>query len=51
MAEAMRRAVRHYQEAGAADSAALGVFWLFVGFGRGELAAGLVDAFAAWLRH
>ncbi|MGW1985684.1 VWA domain-containing protein [Streptomyces collinus] len=109
VAEAMRRAVRHYQEAGATDpavvitqvgdepfdkaevrsllqnSAALGVFWLFVGFGRGRLAfyknlnasasvtftnvafydasknpgsvpdehfyAGLVDAFAAWLRH
>ncbi len=109
VAEAMRRAVRHYQEAGATDpavvitqvgdepwdkaevrsllqnSAALGVFWLFVGFGRGKLAfyknlnastsatftnvafydasknpgsvpdehfySGLVDAFAAWLRH
>ncbi|MFC9677886.1 VWA domain-containing protein [Streptomyces sp. NPDC056949] len=109
VAEAMRRAVRHYQESGAADpafivtqvgdepwdkaevrsllqnTASLGVFWLFVGFGRGKLAfyknlnastsatftnvafydasknpgsvpderfyAGLVDAFAVWLRR
>ncbi|MFI5980182.1 VWA domain-containing protein [Streptomyces sp. NPDC051555] len=109
VAEAMRRAVGHYQESGAVDpafivtqvgdepwdkaevrsllqnTAPLGVFWLFVGFGRGKLAfyknlnastsatftnvafydasknpgsvpderfyAGLVDAFAAWLRH
>ncbi|MFD7630545.1 VWA domain-containing protein [Streptomyces sp. NPDC059851] len=109
VAEAMRRAVGHYQESGAADpafivtqvgdepldkaevrsllqnTASLGVFWLFVGFGRGKLAfyknlnasasatftnvafydatknpgsvpderfyAGLVEAFAAWLRR
>ncbi|MFB8267441.1 VWA domain-containing protein [Streptomyces sp. NPDC055955] len=109
VAEAMRRAVRHYQESRAADpafivtqvgdepwdkaevrsllqnTASLGVFWLFVGFGRGKLAfyknlnastsatftnvafydasknpgsvpderfyAGLVDAFAVWLRR
>ena len=109
VADAMRRAVGHYQESGAADpafivtqvgdepwdkaevrsllqnTASLGVFWLFVGFGRGKLAfyknlnasvsasftnvafydasknpgsvpderfyAGLVDAFALWLRH
>jgi stress response protein SCP2 len=109
VAEAMRRAVGHYQESGATDpafivtqvgdepwdkaevrsllqnTASLGVFWLFVGFGRGKLAfyknlnasasatftnvafydasknpgsvpderfyAGLIDAFAAWLRH
>ncbi|MEU3823133.1 VWA domain-containing protein [Streptomyces sp. NPDC030392] len=62
VAEAMRRAVSHYQESGAADpafiviqvgdepwdkaevrsmlqnTASLGVFWLFVGFGRGKLA-------------
>lgn len=62
VAEAMRRAVGHYQESGAADpafivtqvgdepwdkaqvrsllqnTASLGVFWLFVGFGRGKLA-------------
>ncbi|WP_439941826.1 VWA domain-containing protein [Streptomyces sp. BBFR115] len=62
VAEAMRRAVNHYQESGAADpafiviqvgdepqdkaevrsllqnTASLGVFWLFVGFGRGKLA-------------
>ncbi|MFD8474821.1 VWA domain-containing protein [Streptomyces globisporus] len=62
VADAMRRAVSHYQESAAADpafvviqvgdepwdkaevrsllqnSAALGVFWLFVGFGRGKLA-------------
>ncbi|MFI2040147.1 VWA domain-containing protein [Streptomyces bottropensis] len=62
VADAMRRAVSHYQEAGAADpafivtqvgdepwdkaevrsllqnTASLGVFWLFVGFGRGKLA-------------
>ncbi|MGW4048453.1 VWA domain-containing protein [Streptomyces sp. NPDC004721] len=61
VAEAMRRAVAHYQESGAADpafitqvgdepwdkaevrsllqnTASLGVFWLFVGFGRGKLA-------------
>ncbi|MCT6781924.1 VWA domain-containing protein [Streptomyces sp. CS7] len=62
VADAMRRAVTHYQESAAADpafvviqvgdepwdkaevrsllqnSAALGVFWLFVGFGRGKLA-------------
>ncbi|WP_078860608.1 VWA domain-containing protein [Streptomyces sp. NRRL F-2747] len=108
VADAMRRAVGHYQESGAADpafvvtqvgdepwdksevrsllqnTASLGVFWLFVGFGRGKLAfyknlnasasatftnvafydasknpgsvpderfyAGLVDAFAVWLR-
>lgn len=106
--DAMRRAVSHYQESGAADpafvvvqvgdepwdkaevrsllqnTATLGVFWLFVGFGRGKLAfyknlnastsatftnvafydasknpgsvpgerfyAGLVDAFARWMR-
>jgi stress response protein SCP2 len=109
VADAMRRAVGHYQESGASDpafivtqvgdepwdkaevrsllqnTASLGVFWLFVGFGRGKLAfyknlnasasatftnvafydasknpgsvpderfyAGLVDAFAAWLRR
>ncbi|MEV6539661.1 VWA domain-containing protein [Streptomyces sp. NPDC051665] len=109
VADAMRRAVGHYQESGASDpafivtqvgdepwdkaevrsllqnTAPLGVFWLFVGFGRGKLAfyknlnastsatftnvafydasknpgsvpderfyAGLVDAFAAWLRR
>ena len=108
VADAMRRAVSHYQESGAADpafivtqvgdepwdkaevrsmlqnTASLGVFWLFVGFGRGKLAfyknlnasasatftnvafydasknpgsvpgerfyAGLVDAFATWMR-
>ncbi|MER5347846.1 VWA domain-containing protein [Streptomyces mirabilis] len=108
VAEAMRRAVGHYQDSGAADpafivaqvgdepwdkaevrsllqnTASLGVFWLFVGFGRGKLAfyknlnasasatftnvafydasknpgsvpgeqfyAGLVEAFAAWMR-
>lgn len=62
VADAMRRAVSHYQEAGAADpafivtqvgdepwdkaevrsmlqnTASLGIFWLFVGFGRGKLA-------------
>ncbi|MFF4465563.1 VWA domain-containing protein [Streptomyces mirabilis] len=62
VAEAMRRAVGHYQDSGAADpafivtqvgdepwdkaevrsllqnTASLGVFWLFVGFGRGKLA-------------
>ncbi|MFF8360142.1 VWA domain-containing protein [Streptomyces chartreusis] len=62
VADAMRRAVGHYQESGAADpafivtqvgdepwdkaevrsllqnTASLGVFWLFVGFGRGKLA-------------
>lgn len=62
VAGAMRRAVSHYQESGAADpafvvtqvgaepwdkaevrsllqnTASLGVFWLFVGFGRGKLA-------------
>lgn len=62
VADAMRRAVSHYQESGAADpafivtqvgdepwdkaevrsmlqnTASLGVFWLFVGFGRGKLA-------------
>ncbi|MEV0696168.1 VWA domain-containing protein [Streptomyces sp. NPDC050388] len=62
VADAMRRAVSHYQESGASDpafvviqvgdepwdkaevrsllqnTAALGVFWLFVGFGRGKLA-------------
>lgn len=62
VAAAMRRAVGHYQDSGAADpafivtqvgdepwdkaeirtllqnSASLGVFWLFVGFGRGKLA-------------
>ncbi|MET7681602.1 VWA domain-containing protein [Streptomyces sp. NPDC005423] len=62
VAEAMRRAVSHYQESGATDpafivnqvgdepwdkaevrallqnTASLGVFWLFVGFGRGKLA-------------
>ena len=62
VAEAMRRAVGHYQQSGAADpafivtqvgdepwdkaqirsmlqnTASLGVFWLFVGFGRGKLA-------------
>ncbi|MEU7488090.1 VWA domain-containing protein [Streptomyces sp. NPDC042319] len=62
VAKAMRRAVGHYQESGAADpafivtqvgdepwdkaevrsllqnTASLGVFWLFVGFGRGKLA-------------
>ncbi|MEU1465290.1 VWA domain-containing protein [Streptomyces sp. NPDC005727] len=62
IADAMRRAVSHYQESGAADpafivtqvgdepwdkaevrsmlqnTASLGVFWLFVGFGRGKLA-------------
>ncbi|WP_431675976.1 VWA domain-containing protein [Kitasatospora sp. KL5] len=62
VADAMRKAVGHYQEAGATDpafvivqvgdepwdkaevrallqnSASLGVFWLFVGFGRGKLA-------------
>ncbi|SFL68706.1 VWA domain-containing protein [Streptomyces pini] len=62
VADAMRRAVSHYQESGAADpafivvqvgdepwdkaevrsllqnTATLGVFWLFVGFGRGKLA-------------
>ncbi|MFF8931581.1 VWA domain-containing protein [Streptomyces longwoodensis] len=62
VANAMRRAVSHYQESGAADpafivtqvgdepwdksevrsmlqnTASLGVFWLFVGFGRGKLA-------------
>ncbi|MER6314202.1 TerD family protein [Streptomyces sp. NPDC001581] len=109
VADAMRRAVGHYQESGAADpafivtqvgdepwdkaevrsllqnTASLGVFWLFVGLGRGKLAfyknlnasasvtftnvafydasknpgsvpderfyAGLVDAFATWLRQ
>ncbi|MFE2375278.1 VWA domain-containing protein [Streptomyces sp. NPDC059398] len=109
VAEAMRRAVQHYQESGATDpafivtqvgdepwdkaevrsmlqnTASLGVFWLFVGFGRGKLGfyknlnastsatftnvafydasknpgsvpderfyAGLVDAFAVWLRR
>ncbi|MFJ9943216.1 VWA domain-containing protein [Streptomyces erythrochromogenes] len=109
VADAMRRAVGHYQDSSAADpafivvqvgdepwdkaevrsllqnTASLGVFWLFVGFGRGKLAfyknlnasasatftnvafydasknpgsvpderfyAGLVDAFATWLRH
>ncbi|MZD07835.1 toxic cation resistance protein [Streptomyces sp. SID5785] len=62
VADAMRRAVGHYQESGAVDpafvvtqvgdepwdktearsllqnTASLGVFWLFVGFGRGRLA-------------
>ncbi|WP_406359352.1 VWA domain-containing protein [Streptomyces sp. NBC_00715] len=62
VAAAMRRAVGHYQDSGAADpafivtqvgdepwdkaeirsllqnTASLGVFWLFVGFGRGKLA-------------
>jgi Uncharacterized proteins involved in stress response, homologs of TerZ and putative cAMP-binding protein CABP1 len=62
VADAMRRAVSHYQESGAADpafivtqvgdepwdkaevrsmlqnTASLGIFWLFVGFGRGKLA-------------
>ncbi|WP_327436499.1 VWA domain-containing protein (plasmid) [Streptomyces sp. NBC_01201] len=62
VADAMRRAVSHYQESGAADpafvviqvgdepwdkaevrsllqnTAALGIFWLFVRFGRGKLA-------------
>ncbi|MFJ8364612.1 TerD family protein [Streptomyces sp. NPDC093984] len=62
VADAMRRAVNHYQESGAADpafivtqvgdepwdkaevrsmlqnTAPLGIFWLFVGFGRGKLA-------------
>ncbi len=62
VADAMRRAVSHYQESGASDpafvviqvgdepwdkaearsllqnTAALGMFWLFVGFGRGKLA-------------
>ncbi|MGW6926972.1 VWA domain-containing protein [Streptomyces sp. NPDC054950] len=62
VADAMRRAVSHYQESGAADpafivtqvgdepwdkaevrsmlqnTASLGMFWLFVGFGRGKLA-------------
>lgn len=62
VADAMRRAVSHYQESGATDpafivtqvgdepwdkaevrsmlqnTASLGVFWLFVGFGRGKLA-------------
>ncbi|MHB9856662.1 hypothetical protein [Streptomyces sp. YIM S03343] len=62
VADAMRRAVNHYQESGAADpsfivtqvgdepwdkaevrsmlqnTASLGIFWLFVGFGRGKLA-------------
>ncbi|KOV74336.1 toxic cation resistance protein [Streptomyces sp. AS58] len=62
VADAMRRAVSHYQESGAADPAfvvtqvgdepwdkaevrsmlqntdSLGIFWLFVGFGRGKLA-------------
>ncbi|WP_432164203.1 VWA domain-containing protein [Streptomyces tendae] len=62
VADAMRRAVSHYQESGASDpafvvtqvgdepwdkaevrsmlqnTASLGIFWLFVGFGRGKLA-------------
>ncbi|RSS67620.1 VWA domain-containing protein [Streptomyces sp. WAC06128] len=62
VADAMRRAVSHYEESGAADpafvvtqvgdepwdkaevrsmlqnTASLGIFWLFVGFGRGKLA-------------
>ncbi|MFD6327783.1 VWA domain-containing protein [Streptomyces sp. NPDC058442] len=62
VADAMRRAVGHYQESGAADpafivtqvgdepwdkaevrsllqnAASFGMFWLFVGFGRGKLA-------------
>ncbi|GEB60085.1 hypothetical protein GCM10017674_75690 [Streptomyces gardneri] len=62
VADAMRRAVSHYQESGAVDpafvvtqvgdepwdkaevrsmlqnTASLGIFWLFVGFGRGKLA-------------
>ncbi|MEV7442880.1 VWA domain-containing protein [Streptomyces sp. NPDC091204] len=62
VSDAMRRAVSHYQESGAADpafivtqvgdepydkaevrsllqnTASLGIFWLFVGFGRGKLA-------------
>ncbi len=62
VADAMRRAVSHYQESGATDpafvvtqvgdepwdkaevrsmlqnTASLGIFWLFVGFGRGKLA-------------
>ncbi|MFD4711928.1 VWA domain-containing protein [Streptomyces sp. NPDC058430] len=62
VADAMRRAVNHYQESGATDpafivtqvgdepwdksevrsllqnTASLGIFWLFVGFGRGKLA-------------
>ncbi|MGW4102321.1 VWA domain-containing protein [Streptomyces sp. NPDC004976] len=62
VADAMRRAVSHYQETGATDpafivtqvgdepwdkaevrsmlqnTASLGIFWLFVGFGRGKLA-------------
>ncbi|WP_349254020.1 VWA domain-containing protein [Streptomyces sp. BPPL-273] len=63
VADAMRRAVSHYQESGASDpafvvtqvgdepwdkaevrsmlqnTASLGIFWLFVGFGRGKLAS------------
>lgn len=62
VADAMRRAISHYQESGASDpafivtqvgdepwdkaevrsmlqnTASLGIFWLFVGFGRGKLA-------------